>query len=520
MLTADGSRREPGALLLAAMLAIYFLTAGGSLATSDAVVTYDVTRQIVEHGSVALSSNLIGNPAYLAQDGRYYSPFGVLQAVWNIPFYLAGKVAHSVVPVGRVSPDMMTKATVALGNAVTAALVVWMIWLTARSAGASRRSALAAALMAGLCTSLWPYSKFGFNVPLSALLVTAIGYFSLDGARTGRASRLMMAGLMCGCALLTRHEFGLMAIASAILVAAARWRQQPIRALASWAFGAVPCAVIWGWYNFVRYGSPFDTGYMRDDTLGMGGSVLAGLFGLLLSPAASVFVYSPILIPVIYALWTARRRKPMIGWWLAGTTILFLLFYAQLGSWAGGRSYGPRYLVPFFPALCIPLALLLDLRDRRLRNAIVAVAVLSAAVQIPGVLVDFSKVRVDYAHALKGATYESRMLEWSASPLVLNVEASARAVPLVTRHLRGVEPKPAFDRQQSGQSRDFSQQFAFSVDAWWIYLFYLGVLPAWASLTAGFGLATAGVMMMLAAWRRAGRLDRGGPAVEPVSGQD
>jgi len=512
MLTADGSRRLPGVLLLAAMLAIYVLTAGGSLATSDAVVTYDVTRQMVEHGSVTLSSDLIGNPAYLGQDGRYYSPFGVLQSVWNIPFYLAGRAAHSVVPGGRVSLDMLTKAAVALGNAATAALVVWMVWLTAWTSGASRQSAVSAAVMAGLCTSLWPYSKFGFNVPLSALLLTAIAYFSLDGVRTGRTSRLMTAGLMCGLALLTRHEFGLMALASAMLIAAGRWRRQPIRALAAWATGAVPGALVWGWYNFVRYGSPLDTGYMRDETLGMGGSVLDGLWGLLVSPAASIFVYSPLLVVAVVAVWSARRRDPALAWWVAGTTLLFILFYAQLGSWAGGRSYGPRYLVPFFPALCIPLALSLDLRDRRLRTAIAAFALISVAVQIPGVLVDFSKVRVSYARTLDGETYESRMHEWSASPLVLNVEASARAVPLVTRHLLGVEPRPAFDRAQAGQSRDFAQQFAFSVDTWWIYLFYLGVLPAWASLSAGFVLAAAGVMMMIAAWRSAGRLDRAGAA--------
>ena len=47
------------------------------------------------------------------------------------------------------------------------------------------------------------------------------------------------------------------------------------------------------YYNDVRFGNPLDTGYLRDDTLGIG-SFWAGLAGLLFSPGRSVFLYSPI----------------------------------------------------------------------------------------------------------------------------------------------------------------------------------------------------------------------------------
>ena len=137
--------------MLAVVLSAYLTTAGGSLATTDAVATYDVTRQMLEHGTVALSSDIVGNDAYQGQDGRLYSPFGLLQSLWNIPFYGAGRLASSLPPLRRASPVMVTKATVALGNAVAAALCVWIVWWLAWSVSdGCARTASVAAFLAGV----------------------------------------------------------------------------------------------------------------------------------------------------------------------------------------------------------------------------------------------------------------------------------------------------------------------------------------------------------------------------------
>ena len=41
------------------------------------------------------------------------------------------------------------------------------------------------------------------------------------------------------------------------------------------------------WYDCVRYGSPFKTGYARYDSLGFTFPLLKGIYGLLLSPGVS-----------------------------------------------------------------------------------------------------------------------------------------------------------------------------------------------------------------------------------------
>ena len=110
-------------------LGVYFFTAGGSLTTTDAVVAFDVTRNIVEHGTVATSGNLLGMDAFRGVDGRYYSPFGLLQSVYNIPFYVAGtsfvEVSGIAVGAGQPRLDAYQNRDMSLG-----ALAVARAWLT------------------------------------------------------------------------------------------------------------------------------------------------------------------------------------------------------------------------------------------------------------------------------------------------------------------------------------------------------------------------------------------------------
>ena len=99
----DAHSRRVSATLFALVLATYVFTAGGSLTTTDAVVAFEVTRQLVDHRSIALPRDMLGNEAHRGRDGRYYSPFGITQSVFNVPFFVAGRAAARVtgLSVGR-----------------------------------------------------------------------------------------------------------------------------------------------------------------------------------------------------------------------------------------------------------------------------------------------------------------------------------------------------------------------------------------------------------------------------------
>src|SRR5262245_62324337 len=129
-------------LVFTSALALYTLTAGGSLGTSDAVVTFDVTRSLVEQHSIALSDNLLGNETNRGVDGRYYSQFGIGHSIYGIPFYLFGRTAARFFPPAIGEGDTIPKAAVALGSAVAAASAVALLWLLTLALSDDGQSAL------------------------------------------------------------------------------------------------------------------------------------------------------------------------------------------------------------------------------------------------------------------------------------------------------------------------------------------------------------------------------------------
>ena len=100
---------------------------------------------------------------------------------------------------------------------------------------------------------------------------------------------------------------------------------------------------------------------------------------------------------------------------------------------------------------------------RRLLTALVVVSVL---VQVPGVLVDFSKV--GRTSEVGNPTLDERRWTWEASGLYLNTRASLAAIPENLKNL-ATGNRPAVKPAQA-DARDFSDQFAFSLDFWWVYL--------------------------------------------------
>jgi hypothetical protein len=505
-------------LVFGAALALYIGTSGGSMATTDAVVTFDVTKGLVERHSLALSGNLLGLESMRGADGRYYSPFGIVPSLYNVPFYLAGRQLRAAVGVGLGSADTLPKAAVTVGGAVAAALVVWATFLLAwRLYGKARGAFIAAGLLAA-GTLLWPYSKFGFNQPLAALFVVLAALALLRGVRREWSPGGTWAGVWTGLAMLTRHETGLLAVALAVYLFAAK-RQRPDvgkRLAVRFGLAFLAAVFVWGTLNAVRFGDPLEMGLLRDPTPAFGSPIAKGLAGLLFSPGASLFLYSPVVLLAVPALWRLWREDRPTAWLLGAPVVLMLLLYAQLGNWVGGRSYGGRYLVVVLPLCCAALPPWLAIvRGSAARWLITAVCLTSVAVQIPGVAMDFAKAGLAWARQYPAGSLPDRRYVWSASPLVVNTKATFEAIPANLRYLTGRAAPPAVARTARDGDRDFSQQFAFSLDFWWLYAFYLGLVPAWLALVAGGTFAATALALGLSAWRLAAWHD-GGDARSPV----
>jgi hypothetical protein len=122
------------------------------------------------------------------------------------------------------------------------------------------------------------------------------------------------------------------------------------------------------------------------------------------------------------------------------------------------------------------------------------------------VLVDYAKT--GQAAAMQEATIglDARQWEWTRSPLVVNARALAQALPDNMAYLTGRRPVPSIARTGNEADRSFSQQFSFSLDLWWLYLFYLGVFSSVEVALVGVaGVAT--VLWLSISLRRQSAVD-------------
>jgi hypothetical protein len=466
-------------------LLVYLTTAGGSLATEDAVAMYEEGKAILDRGAVSVPAS-VSVPQWRGENGAYYTPFGIGQPLYDVPFIAAGRVVTRVTGITLGTPDAIPKACVALGSAFAAAAAVAFTFLLGLELGGRTRGSVLAAFAAAFGTLLWPYSKFGFNAAVTAAALSGGVWGFAAAVRTGRTGLSIAGGLLLGFALLTRHEMALAASAACVWLwlekgtAAifSKKRGQPSEVASSHTVSAVPifrkksrlspfsaacgisavvaCAVAAGIYNAVRFGGPLSVGY----TPAYSG---AGFAGLTLSPAGAIFLYSP---PAIAVVLLFRVRRQAAGQLLLAVCVILAVYYGLLDDWLGTRSYGPRYLVPILPLAVAPLALA-DFRSRLRRLAIVSIVAAGVLVQMPAVAVDFSRAGI---HAGQPPADE-REYSWKWAALPVTSREAARLVPDNIRFIaRG--QAPAIDRNAA----TLQQKVDFSLDLWWLYLYYLGVL--------------------------------------------
>jgi len=494
-------RRAParvGLLVFSGSLALFVLTAGGSLTSTDAVVTFDLTASLVERHSIALSSNVLGLEANRGVDGRYYSQYGIGHSIYNIPFYLAGRLATRWAPRPIGKPDTLLKAAVAMGSAVAAAAAAWLIWSLALRLGASPRGALIAAFSAALASPLWPYSKFGFSTALTAALLVAAARLLAEAQASADVRYAAAAGAVLAFGWLTRHEMAVALLPfSAALVLRAREVRSPFPLTQVVALVAVAClgGVLWAWYNFVRFGSFVSVGYSPSLDF-------SGYAAFLISPAASVLLFAPIALPWIAGLASSRFTQSTRAL-LAGPLVFFYAFYGALADWAGGRSYGPRYLVPAMVLLAPAAAALWD-AGGRLRKVIVIACAVGAVLQLPGVLVDYAKVSTEWARTHSSEEVAGRNWHPSSSAFVLGAAAAARAVPANASYLSGLRRPPSVAATSTADDRDFAQRLSFSLDFWWLYLVYLHAIPRALAILVACSLLTFAMAAARIAWMSAG----------------
>ncbi len=151
-----------------------------------------------------------------------------------------------------------------------------------------------------------------------------------------------------------------------------QWRALLLVSLVSIA-AAAPFGAVYLWYNYLRWGSIYFTGYglaFAGSTIGSAGTAappvvphetpLIGLWGMFMSPGKSIFLYSPPLVLSLLGFLRFFRRFRHVVLAMVLTIGPSLYVHAQMISWAGDFAWGPRYLTFALAVLLVPGAFLLD----------------------------------------------------------------------------------------------------------------------------------------------------------------
>ncbi len=314
---------------------VYLATAGGTMATGDAVAMFEAARSMVDRGTLDVPAHQ-SSEAWRGTDGRYYTPFGIGQSLFDVPFLVAGRTAARVTGIRIGDPDTLPKAFVAAASTIPAAVAVGFGLLIAWRLSSDARSSVLTALVLAFGTMMWPYTKFGFNAALTTAALTAGVYGVAAGTADRRVWTVTAGGVGLAAALLTRHEMAIAAVVGlSWLVWEVRRDASARRLIAAAAAPVCVALVLWMTLNAVRFGNVWHTGHEP-------AFAAEGFRAFLVSPSGALLLYSP---PALagFALVALARGGNALSRLLLAVAVALFVFYASLEDWLGTRSYGPRY---------------------------------------------------------------------------------------------------------------------------------------------------------------------------------
>ncbi len=354
----------------------------------EGYVKIAILETLINEGTIGLPAKAPQSVA--GKDGRFYTWHEFGQNFLVLPFYLFTRK-----PLGDAFAFFLICF---LSGALGCVLFMRILILL----GYRKKPAVLTTLAYGLCTFVWFYSsKTTYEHSLEVMFVLSSFYFALKYAKGMGQRNILWCALSVGIGLIIRNHIIFSLLPLGILFWLSRDEHRETKAswlklAAIFAISLVPFILFTFYYNHIRFGSIFETGYgvFYPNRQMFSLSYLKwGLPGFLISPGKSMFLFSPVLILFPFGL-GAFYRKVDRGFFFAGSILvmMYTLFFAAYVAWDGDWSWGPRIFIVTTPFLMMPIASLFD-REKKLvpaaRYAVLVVIILSFCVQLLPVASNF-----------------------------------------------------------------------------------------------------------------------------------
>ncbi|MCZ7540612.1 MAG: hypothetical protein M5U29_12030 [Anaerolineae bacterium] len=362
MAAGKGARRRNIALggsLVVLLIAVYFVTYSGYAISRDEWFLFDATESLARRGTLAQNLQFDAYPPLALADAQPPSVDAEpLQPALTAPLFL----------IAQALPGIGLAHTVWLFNVLITALTAGVLYAYGLALGYRARAAALTALAFGLGTIAWPYSRTFFREPLFTLLGLLSAYLVLRIRQRLTAGRpalgvATLSALVIGATLLAK-EAALLFL-PAVIIEALPAHLGRLKPTWRWAGALATLALITGLLALIalnadtlfglpnRYAFVARAQQARDNLT----EITEGVRGYLFSPARSLWLFSPALIPGLAGavmLMRARRWRQVAVPLVA--LVAFVVGYSAVRGaeqWYGGRGWGPRYMVPLTPFLAL-----------------------------------------------------------------------------------------------------------------------------------------------------------------------
>ncbi|PJF21989.1 MAG: hypothetical protein CUN56_08280, partial [Phototrophicales bacterium] len=336
-------------LLFIFLCAVYLLTYSGRITLNDEAEMYDITSSIVDFGDrrydvfnwfawTRYAPSGISDPNSLYPMSE--SPIEAVFILSGTPLYW---LATQISGVGLLHTTLLL-------NIFISALASVLIYRYVLLLGYEERLALSAALMLGLMTILWGYSRTYFREPLALLLILLTAFY-LEHLRQTKKPIFAGAAVITFLLAYYTKESSLMVVPGLLLI------MMPNQWLKRWTDGVLLLVllvtVVAGVTDVFANSLP-EIQFRQYKT---GGEFFRiALHGYLISPTASIWATSPIVLLAIPGGWLFLRRNQRRYVWVMLVVLLGLAWGHALSAdrhWIGGTTLPPRFIIPALPFMIL-----------------------------------------------------------------------------------------------------------------------------------------------------------------------
>ena len=316
----------------------------------------------------------------IGADGDRYIGYETGQSFLMLPADWVGTRLHRLWPTVPAKTLRQWSVNVLTFIPINIAVVLAAFWLLKLLQFEEKIAALASLTLL-LGTTVLHYAQVHqHNNQL--LLLTTLGYATaIAYVKNKKSFWLLIGGAALGMAVFIRvtsmiHALTVGLFLVGIVAYQHRRLESVIKPIGLWLTGFIPVVLISRYVDFLRYGSFFASGksveklQLTTDPMWAGlpplppgypliNSPHIGILGPLLSPAKSIFLYDPLLLPcLMVGIFCWQKLSPWIRWYLVTATLnlgLHLVAYSRFVFWHGDSAWGARYHVTSVHLLLIPL---------------------------------------------------------------------------------------------------------------------------------------------------------------------